>query len=353
MTRYNTIVIGAGQAGLATGYYLSQEGVDFNIFDSHERVGDPWRERWDSMRLFTPARYNNLPGMAFPGEDDRLPHKDEVAEYLETYADHFNLPVKLETIVASVSRQGETYQVETEVGEGYQTRNIVVATGSFQKPYVPALAAELDPSIFQTHSSEYQNPQQLQDGEVLVVGAGNSGTQISLELAEERQVYLSGPDTGRIPRTLFGRDIYRWIWPTILQLSVESWLGGRLAENAASGGDPLVGITQKEVEEAGIHRVPRTTGADGGQPVLEDGREIDAGNVIWATGFKPDYSWINLPVFGENGYPEHERGVVEEEPGLYFMGLKYQHRGKSTLIGGVGDDARYIVEQIAARTPAE
>lgn len=352
MTRYHTIVIGAGQAGLATGYYLSRQGADFVIFDKNESVGDPWRERWDSMHLFTPAVYNNLPGMTFPGKDDRLPHKDEVAEYLETYVEHFDLPVRLKTPVASVTRQGEIYKVETEGDEGYDAQNIVVATGSFQKPQVPSFARDLDDALLQLHSSEYQNPQQLQEGDVLVVGAGNSGTQISLELAEERQVYLSGPDTGRIPRTLFGRDIYRWIWPTLLHIPGDSWLGSRLMEKAASGGDPLVGITQEEVKEAGIERVPRTTGINNGQPVLDDGRQVDVANVIWATGFKPDYSWIDLPVFREDGYPEHERGVVKEEPGLYFMGLKYQHRGKSSLIGGVGDDARYIVEQIAARTPA-
>jgi len=353
MSRYHTIVIGAGQAGLASGYYLSRLGVDFVILDGNERVGDPWRKRWDSMRLFTPARYNHLPGMAFPGPEDRLPHKDEVADFLEDYAGQYDLPVQLDTFVASLTRQGEMYRVETERGEKDEARNIIVATGSFQQPRMPPFAADLDDSILQLHSSEYRNPEQLQEGAALVVGAGNSGTQIALELAKTRRVWLSGPDTGRLPRTFLGRDIYRWIWNTLLHIPSDSWLGSRLVEKAASGGDPLVGIQPERVQQAGIERVARTAGVRDGQPVLADGRTFDIANVIWATGFVPDYSWIHLPVFREDGYPEHERGVVVEEPGLHFMGLRFQHRAKSSLIGGVGPDAKYIVDQIAARSQRE
>lgn len=354
MNTFDTIVIGAGQAGLATAYYLAQHDRHFIALDAGERVGDSWRNRWDSLELFTPAEYNNLPGMEFPAPTGHLPHKDEMAAYLEAYAERFSLPVRLETFVSSVTREGETYHVETAGGERLTAGNVVVATGAFQTPNVPAFAGKLDEAIVQLHSSEYRNPEQLQDGDVLVVGAANSGTQIALELAQTRHVRLSGRDVGRVPRTLLGQDIYRWIWRTLLHVPVDSWLGRRITAKAASGGDPLVGITSEEIQEAGIERVPRTEGVRDSRPILEDQRTIEARNVIWATGFVPDYSWIDLPVFRDDSYPRHRRGVVEDEPGLYFVGLRLQHRLKSSLIGGVGEDAEYVVKQIVARrSPAE
>lgn len=350
--QFDTVVIGAGQAGLATGYFLAQTDRDFVILDGSDRVGDVWRKRWDSMELFTPAEYNNLPGMDFPAPVGHLPHKDEVADYLEAYAERFELPIRLQTWVKSVTREEDIYYVETAGGERLAAGNVVVATGAFQAPRVPAFAGKLNDTIVQLHSSEYRAPEQLRDGDVLVVGAGNSGTQIALEVARTHDVWLSGRDVGRLPRMLLGRDIYWWIWRTLLHIPTDSWLGRRLQAKATSGGDPLVGITQEEIQAAGIERVPRTVSVRKGRPSLADGRTIEVPNVIWATGFVPDYNWIDLPVFREDGYPRHRHGVVEGEPGLYFVGLRFQHRLKSSLIGGVGDDAEYVVEQIMTRAPA-
>ncbi|HSM55803.1 MAG TPA: NAD(P)/FAD-dependent oxidoreductase [Candidatus Sulfomarinibacteraceae bacterium] len=351
MHTFNTIVIGAGQAGLATGYHLAQQERDFILLDAGERVGDSWRNRWDSLELFTPAASNALPGMSFPAPDSHLPHKDEVADYLETYAARFDLPVRLETRVESVTRDHTTYRVETAGGQRFKAENVVVATGAFQAPNVPAFAGALDEAILQLHSSEYRNPDQLQDGPALVVGAANSGTQIALELAETRHVWLSGRDVGRVPHILPGHTILWLLWKMFLRVPLNSWLGSWIKANVDSGGDPVVGITQEEIQSADIERVPRTDGTRGGRPMLGDGRTLAAANVLWATGFVPDYTWIDLPIFREDGYPQHRRGVVEEEPGLYFVGLEHQHRLDSSHIGGVGDDAHYVVEHLVARTP--
>lgn len=348
---FDTIVIGAGQAGLATGYFLARTDCKFVILDGGDRVGDVWRQRWDSMKLFTPTEYNNLPGMEFPAPDGYLPHKDEAADYLEAYAERFDLPVRLQTWVESVTREGDSYYVETADGERLAAGTVVVATGAFQAPRVPAFAPALDDTIVQLHSSEYRNPEQLQDGDVLVVGAANSGTQIAMELAKTRRVWLSGRDVGHVKRTILGKDIFWWFWRTLFRIPGDSWLGRRFKPKFLSGGDPVLGILPDDIEAAGIERVPRTDGVTDGTPLLTDGRSLDVSNVIWATGFVPDYSWIDLPVFADDGYPRHHRGVVEEEPGLYFMGLRFQYRPNSSLIGGAGADAAYVVNQIAARTP--
>lgn len=283
-----------------------------------------------------------------------MPHKDEVADYLEAYAERFELPVRLETRVTSLTRAGDTYHVETAGGEGLRAENVVVATGAFQAPNVPGFADRLDEAILQLHSSEYRNPDQLLDGPVLVVGAANSGTQIALELAETHHVWLSGRDVGHVPHALtFGITVYRWALRLLRRIPVDSWLGRRIKAQARSGGDPVVGITEEEIQAAGIERVPRTEDVRDGRPVLADGRTMEPATVLWATGFDPDYAWIRLrvPVFREDGYPRHRRGVVEEAPGLYFVGLEFQHRFDSSLIGGVGHDAQYVVEHIVARIP--
>ena len=344
--RFDTIVIGAGQAGLAVGHELAARDLDFVILDGAMRVGDAWRRRWDSLRLFTPAAYSGLPGMCFPAPPWHLPDKDEVADYLERYAERFDLPVRLDTRVDSLAWNGERHVVQAGARR-LEAESVVVATGPFQRPRVPVLAARLAPDIRQLHSSEYRSPFDLPDGPALVVGAGNSGAQIALELARFRRVWLAGRETGRIPRRLLGRDVYDWLWPVLTRLTADTRLGRRLRERTRRG-DPLVGIPAAQLEEAGIARVGRVTDERGGLPVC-DGEALRPRVVIWCTGFAPDYGWIERPILDEQGVPRHRRGVATDAPGLYFVGLRFQHRMTSALIGGVGADAAFIAEQVARR----
>jgi putative flavoprotein involved in K+ transport len=346
---YDTIVIGAGQAGLAAGYYLKRAGVRFVLLDAADEIGAAWKNRWDSLRLFTPVRYNALPGMPFPGERYSLPTKDDVAEYLKAYAQRFDLPVRLRTAVSSLRSEDGRYVVTTASG-AFSARSVIVATGANQRPYVPAFAATLAPHLVQIHSSAYRRPSQLSPGSVLVVGAGNSGAQIALELAESgRPVVLSGPDTGSLPRRILGRDIYDWVWPTMMRPPVDSFLGRRLMRGRLFAGDPLVGMSAKSLARPGLERAGKTAGARGGLPLLADGRLLsDIAAVVWCTGFRPDFSWIELPVLGLDGYPRHRRGVACGTPGLAFLGMRYQYRMSSALLGGVGQDAAYVTSRIVS-----
>lgn len=349
----SVVVIGAGQAGLATGYHLQQAGVEFTVLADDERVGDTWRQRWDSLELFTPAFFNALPGLDFPAEDpEYLPHKDEMADYLETYAETFDLPIELGTRVTGLRRAGGRFILDTTSGVR-PAEQVVVATGAYPAPKRPSFAAELPDDIFSCHSSEYRNPDQLQPGDALVVGAGNSGTQIATELAADgdRHVWLVGRDTGRIPRRLLGRDIYRWLVPleSALRLTRTSILGRRLYARMAGSGDPVFDVEFEEMQAAGVERVhDRITAVEDGRPVADDGQSFDVANVVWCTGFRLAFDWIELDVFGADGRPRHSRGVAEDAPGLYFVGLPWQHRPTSSLIGGVGRDAEHIAEQVQA-----
>jgi putative flavoprotein involved in K+ transport len=344
--RVDTIVVGGGQAGLATGYQLAKRDVDFVILDAGSRVGDAWRRRWDSLRLFTPAAYSGLPGMCFPASPSHLPDKDEVADYLERYAERFDLPIRHDARVESLSWSGERYVLRAG-GTTYEAGDVVVATGPFQRPRVPDVAARLSPAIHQLHSSEYGGPFDLPEGDALVVGAGNSGAQIAMELARFRDVRLAGSETGQLPRRLLGRDIYDWIWPVLTRLTLDTRAGRRLQQRTRRG-DPLVGIRAADIIASGVTRVGRVTGERGGRPVCDD-EPIDARVVVWCTGFAPDYSWIELPVLDAGGAPRQRRGVVVEWPGLYFVGLRFQHRMTSALLGGVAADAEYVATLIAER----
>lgn len=347
------VIIGAGQAGLATGYYLKQFGLEFTILANDERVGDTWRNRWDSLVLFTPAFYNSLPGLEFPSDDpEYLPHKDEVADYLETYAETFDFQVELKTRVTKLEKTNNRFRLETTKGE-WTADQVVVATGAHSTPQVPSFADQLPEDVFACHSSEYENPGQLQSGDVLVVGAGNSGTQIAAEIASDnpdRQVWLAGRDTGQIPRQLFGRDIYRFLKPTVLRFSRDSFIGQRLYQKTADKGDPVFKPEFKKMQAAGVTRVERITGIVNGQPETSEGRRFDIANVIWATGFRTAFPWIDIDVFEPSGEPRHTRGIVDEVDGLYFVGLPWQHRASSALVGGVGPDAEHIAEHIREHT---
>lgn len=348
VTYYDTIVIGGGQAGLALGYHLARHDLDFVILDAGSRVGDSWRRRWDSLRLFTPARYSGLPGMAFPDSPMHLPDKDQVGDYFERYAERFDLPVRLNTQVTSLDAVGNEFVLETSAGV-FEARNIVVATGPFQRPRVPALATQLRSDIHQLHSSAYHNPFELPAGDVLVVGAGNSGAQIALELSRVRNVTLAGRDIGRLPRTILGADVFRWLWPVFRHLHRGTWLGRRLRDRTRSN-DPLIGITPADFARQGVRRVGRVNEVRDGLPYV-DGETIDVKTVIWATGYAPDFSWIGLPVVDPSGAPRHARGVTEVE-GLYFLGLRFQYRQSSALIGGVAADAEFVAADIAGRSLA-
>lgn len=350
MTHLDTLIIGAGQAGLAAGYHSARRGRDVLILDAAGRVGDGWRRRWDSLRLFTPARYSSLPGLPFPADPYHLPTKDEVADYLEAYVARFGLPVRLGTAVRRVRREGDGFLVHTNHGP-FAARNVVVATGAFQTPRVPTFADDLAPGIVQVHSSAYRNPEQLPAGPVLVVGAGNSGAQIALELAATREVWLAGPDVGSLPRRVLGRDLYWWIWRPILNASVDTWRGRRLEARRFGSTDPLIGIDLRRASPPTLHRAGRVRGVEGGRPAFDDGTRPDVAAVVWCTGFRPDFGWIDPDVCDASGHPRHVRGVVEEVPGLYVLGLRFQSRMSSSLLGGVGADAAYVADHLAARRP--
>jgi putative flavoprotein involved in K+ transport len=353
--RVNTVVIGAGQAGLSAGYHLQQKRVSFVILDASERVGDVWRKRWDSLRLFTPAKFAGLDGMAFPAPPDSFPTKDEMGDFLEAYARRFALPLRLGVRVDRVSRQGDRFLVVAG-SRRFEADNVIVAMANYQKPRVPPFAGELDPAIVQLHSFDYRNPAQLRDGGVLVVGAGNSGAEIALESVRGHKTWLAGRGTGHVPfridgvaaRLLLTRLVLRVVFHRIL--TVATPIGRRVRPKMLHAAGPLVRVKPQWLAAAGIDRVPRVVGVRNGLPILEDGRVLDVANVVWCTGFQPGFSWIDLPVFAPDGAPEHERGIVTSEPGLFFIGLHFLYAFSSTMIHGVGRDAERIADAVAART---
>ncbi|MEO7998332.1 MAG: NAD(P)/FAD-dependent oxidoreductase [Gemmatimonadaceae bacterium] len=343
--RFNTVVVGAGQAGLAVARELGERDVDVVVVSDELRVGDSWRRRWDSLRLFTPARFSGLPGMPFPAPPEHFPDKDEVADYLERYAERFDISVRNLSRITSIERHGDFFRLNSKDGI-LEASNIVIATGASHSAHIPALAQRITSEIVQLHSSSYKNPWTLPEGPVLVVGAGNSGAQIALELARTRKVWLAGRDTGRIPRRVIGRDIFAWVWPVISRATVDSRIGRALHSRTQHGGDALIGHSRSVFSDAGITRLPRVDGVRSELPVC-DGIAVRPRVIIWATGFVPDFSWIHAPFLRRDGFPIHQRGVVSDVPGLYFVGLKFQHTLSSSLLGGVGADATFTAEHIA------
>jgi putative flavoprotein involved in K+ transport len=350
-----TVVVGGGQAGLSVGYHLARRGLPFVILDANERIGDSWRKRWDSLRLFTPARFSGLSGMPFPAPAHSFPTKDEVAEYLEAYAGRFELPVQSGVRVDRLSRNGTGFVV-TSGDRRFKAENVVVAMATYQLPRRPAFASELDPGLVQLHAGEYRNPAQLQDGGVLVVGTGNTGAEIALDVVGGHPTWLSGRDMHQVPfriETVAARHV---LLPLILRvvghhvLTVNTPIGRKVRRNVLYHGAPRVRVKRKDIAGAGIQRVPRVVGVRDGLPVLEDQRILEVSNVIWCTGFRPDFSWIDLPVFGDQDKePMHHRGVVADQPGLYFVGLHFLYAMSSATLPGVGRDAKHIAKQIAAR----
>jgi putative flavoprotein involved in K+ transport len=355
-----TVIIGGGQAGLSVGRHLARRGRPFLILDTNRRVGDAWRKRWDSLRLFTPARYDALAGMPFPAPAHSFPTKDEVADYLEAYATQFRLPVRTGVRVDRLWRDNGRF-VMAAGDRRWQADNVVVAMSSFQVPRVPAFAPELDPGVIQLHAGNYRNSSQLQDGGVLVVGAGNSGAEIALEVAGRHPIWLAGKESGVVPFRIEGAAARFVFQPLLFRvvghrvLTVDTPIGRKLRPRLISHAAPLVRVKPKDLAAAGIQRVPRVVGVRDGHPLLADQRVLEVANVIWCTGFVPDFSWIDLPVFGEDeNEPTHRRGVVANQPGLYFVGLYFLYAMSSGFLPGVDRDAEHIVHAILAgpdRTP--
>jgi putative flavoprotein involved in K+ transport len=344
---YDVVVIGAGQAGLAIGYFLAREGKRFVILEAAKSVGAAWRARWDSLVLFTPRRYDSLPGLPFPGDPDGYPNRDEVVAYLENYAETFALPMELRSAVRSVTKESDTFVLRLD-GRTIEADQVVVATGPFQAPRLPDFARKLAPAVFQAHSADYRAPTDVPQGTVLVVGGGNTGYQIARELSTTHHVHLAvGGRQAPLPQRLLGRDLFWWLVTTrLFKTTVGSRLGQKLSRR-----DTLIGSSPRALKRRGVEVKPRVTGASERKVSFADGSELTVDAVIWATGFGLDHSWINLPIADEAGATRHQRGVTDVS-GLYFVGLPWQHTRGSALLGWVKDDAEYLAGRIAA-TKAE
>jgi putative flavoprotein involved in K+ transport len=357
MGQHEVVIVGAGQSGLAAGYHLARRGIEFVILEADAQVGDVWRRRYDSLRLYTPAKLDALPGHPFPLPGHTFPTGSQMADYLQSYAEHHRLPVRTGVRVDRLrpSADGsDGYELQAD-GSRYQARQVIVASGPFQRPFIPDFAAQLDPAIRQLHSSEYRNPAQLVDGPVLVVGVSHSGADIAYEVARTgRATMLSGVDRGQLPFSVDSRRM-RLLWPvmrfvagTVLTLGTP--VGRKLAPKVRAHGGPLLRVRRADLERAGVRRyLERTTGVEDGRLRLADGTVLDVTNIIWSTGFRPDFSWVELPVLGEDGWPLQERGVVESASGLYFLGLPFLYAFASMLVVGAARDAAHVADQVASR----
>lgn len=350
-TVIDTVVVGAGQAGLATGYHLQHRDLPFTILEAGPRVGDQWRRQWDSLTLYSPAQYDSLPGLPFPAPDWSFPDKNRVADYLELYARRFDLPVRTDTRAARLeSRPDGGFHLATNNGD-YDCRNVVIATGTFGRtPAIPELAKDLDPGILQLHSSEYRRPGQLQQGSVLVVGASHSGCDIAYEVAPTHATVLIGPDHGEIPPRLDApamRVLFPALWFVWSRLATRSTpLGRKLMPKVRHHGGPGLRVKRADLRERGVERsISHLEEIRAGLPVV-DGTPRDVATVVWATGFRQVFDWVDLPIFGADGYPEELRGITGI-PGCYFVGLSFQYSFSSMLIGGVGRDAAHVVGHLA------
>jgi putative flavoprotein involved in K+ transport len=344
----DVLVVGAGQAGLAMGRELERAGLDFLLIDGAKAIGDSWRQRWDSLRLFTPAEFSSLRGLPFPAPRGHFPHKDEVAEYLRAYASAFSLPIALDEPVRSMTQNGPMdFTAETDYAR-YRARHVVIATGPFRTPSLPAVNALIAPRILQLHSSAYRNPTQIPDGPVLVVGSGASGVQIAGELSRTHQVTLAvGTAPMSFPARIAGRSVFYWLDRLgALDITADSFLGRRARRR-----EMVVGLNARDLARRNAFRlVSRIVSVEHGLPCTIDRQRLDVNTVVWATGFRPHYPWLHVPVLDSRGRPVHQRGITRV-PGVSFLGLPWQHTRGSTLLGWVARDAEYLAQYILASLP--
>lgn len=351
----DTVIIGAGQSGLALGFYLAQQRRDFVILDAGTRVGEAWRSRWDSLRLFTPAKYNGLPGLPFPGDPLAFPTKDEQADYLEDYASRFHLPVRPNTAVTRLTHDGQRFQV-TAGTQRWTAANVVLATGACQLPRTPGFAADLPSDVVQLHSRDYRNPAQLKHGPVLVVGVGNSGAEIALETSRTHESWLAGKPSGELPFR-HGRAAARFVFPVVRfaglhVLTTNTPVGRRALPKIASMARPLIRTKLADLRAAGVHLVPRVTGVGDGDVMLDGGQRLRVANVIWCTGFTEAYPWLDIQALPANWREQQHRGIVDALPGLYLLGKELIFAEASETLPGVGRDAKYLAKRLAAtRSP--
>jgi putative flavoprotein involved in K+ transport len=341
--RFDVAVIGAGQAGLAIGYLLAEQGRHFTILEASDSIGPAWRSRWDSLVLFTPRRYDSLPGLQFPGDPHGYPGRKEVIDYLESYASTFHLPVQLNSAVQSVASSRDSFILDLGA-RTFQADQVVVATGPFQVPSVPPFAADLASDVVQLHSTGYRRPSDVPEGTVVVVGGGNTGFQIAKELTSTHTVHLAiGSRQTPLPQQVLGRDLFWWLTKTgLIRKTVESRIGRRARDR-----DTLIGSSTRDAKRHGVTVESRVVGASERTVTFADASKLDVDAVIWATGYRSDYSWIDVPVFDQDGRVLHRRGVTDY-PGLFFLGLTWQHTRGSALLGWVKDDAEFIAGRIAA-----
>lgn len=357
--RIDSVVIGGGQAGLSAGYQLARRGLPFVILDADARIGDHWRERWDSLRLYSPARADSLPGFRFPAPAFHYPTGREMGDYLEQYAATHQLPVRSGVRVERVDPSQDGGFVVRAGGRTIEARQVIVATGPFQIPRVPPFARDLDSSILQLHSSDYRNPGQLRDGPVLVVGLAHSGADIAIEAARSgHRTIVSGRAHGQLPLAVIDRPIGRLLMPIVgfmfsHVLTLRTPIGRKMRDEVRRSGGLLLRVRLPDLDAAGVERHDaRTVGVKDGKPLLADGTVVDVSNVVWCTGYSRDYSWIGAPVTGADGYPEEVRGLSPSVPGLYFLGVPFQYAFSSMLVAGAGRDAKYVVDRVAERVRA-
>lgn len=349
---HHVVVVGAGQAGLSASYHLKRKGIDHVVLDGASRIGDVWRNRWDTLRLFTPAKFGSLDGYRFPVHGDTYPTKDQMADYLESYAEKFDLPVRLNTQVKHLSKANSRFRMETTDGV-YEADGVVIAAASYQKPRLPAFARDLDSDVFQIHSHEYRNPAQLPDGPVLLVGASNSGAEIAMDLAETHPVWLSGRDVGYVPFDIHGLLGRKFLVRLVVRgmfhhlLTMRTPMGRKFRSKMHGHGMPLIRTRPWQLDRAGVQRIGKITAIRNGNAVTDDGKEISFASIIWCTGYHPGLDWIDLPIFDAHGIPRHRFGQSADVDGLYFVGLHFQYAVSSTMVAGAGRDARRVAEWIA------
>ena len=341
---YDFIIIGAAQAGLAMAYYLKEAGYHFHILDKEEEIGASWLNRWDSLKLFTPTEFNHLPGMDFPAEKGHYPSKTEVANYFKVYAEKFEFPLQLNTLVTSVKKEKSCFFIETE-NQQFQSKNVIVATGPFHVPYTPPFYKKISSEIFQIHSNYYKSPAQLKEGNTLVVGAGDSGFQILDEIsAPGQKTYFSGAtDVKVLPQEFLGKTLWWWFTKTgFLSFSKDSWIGKRINKNR----QPIIGTDVKEIlSRNNVEAVGKTIDAEDHIISTEKKDITDIANIVWATGYRPNFNWIEGLELTKDGYPKHKRGVSNTK-GLYFIGLPWLHTRGSATLGGIKNDAKYLFDFI-------